>query len=493
MGRASGLGPRTSAGAVIVLAIALALPGPARADAPRATAVGFDHLVHTRDVDVAGQPAIACTRCHTVAASGQLAGKPGHDACFGGGCHDTAPARPRAGAVIALAPERLRLCTTCHAEKDLRAPFAGALRVPYPPYAIEQDFSVPFGHKTHAAQACASCHPRTSVAPHARCAGCHDGAAGHGPAMAACSTCHIPAIGKPQPPELAALHDTVDVAFSHPKHAKRSKLGGACATCHAAITTTDAMELPRPTAHECATSGCHDGTAAFAVTDACSRCHTQVPERYTVVRPTARFAHAGVHASAMQQPCATCHPIVNGEVVRAGHAACAGCHADDFGAREPAICGACHLATEPWRHLVADALPTPTTEFGAVMDHATHAQPCRACHTLRTESAQLRPSRGHAACSGNGCHARGNGPAPQLTDCATCHRLGLVSDRLAARANDPWSTRAAFDHGAHMRDTAGAELACTACHSRSPAASSRCRRRPSRRARHATTVRARSR
>jgi c(7)-type cytochrome triheme protein len=350
----------------------------------------------------------------------------------------------------------------------VRAPFAGVLRVPYPPYAIERDFNVPFGHKTHAPVACTACHPNSSSAPHARCgagqSGCHSiGPRPTGPS-ARCEQCHIPAIGKPQPAELAALHDTVDVTFSHPKHAKRSRLGGDCTTCHAAIRTTDAMELPRPTARECATGGCHDGKAAFPVTDACSRCHTQTPERYTVVRPTARFTHGGSHAAAMDQPCASCHPVINGEVARAGHAACAGCHSADFGAREPTICGACHLATEPWRHLVADALPTSTTEFGAMMDHADHAQPCRSCHVLRTESAQLRPPRGHGACTGNGCHALAAGPAPHLPDCTACHSLGLVAARLAARANDPWSTRAAFDHDAHARDASGAELACTSCH-----------------------------
>jgi c(7)-type cytochrome triheme protein len=448
--------------AMVGLLAVVALVAAARADAPRSAAIGFDHIVHARDVDVAGQPAIACTHCHAVGRSGQLVGKPGHDGCFVG-CHGGPPARPRAGETIAVAPDRVRVCTACHAEKDLRAPFAGVLRVPYPPYTSEQDFNVAFGHKKHAPVDCVTCHTKHRAEPHARCA-CHLVESKTLGPVARCELCHTPAMGKPQPPELAVLRDTVEVTFAHDAHAVRGGRGRECATCHAAIRTTDGPELPRPTVTDCATAGCHDGRVAFATTTACTRCHATAPERFTVTRPSGRFVHAGGHAGTLDQPCTSCHPIVGGEVTRAGHAACASCHAADFGARRPTICGACHVATEPWRKLLADAPPPPSTEFGAELDHTRHAQPCASCHALRTASAELRPPRGHAACSRAGCHAVANGPAPHLGECTSCHRLGLVDARRASRAKDPWSTRGAFEHSAHVRDGSGAELACAACH-----------------------------
>jgi hypothetical protein len=123
--------------------------------------------------------------------------------------------------------------------------------------------------------------------------------------------------------------------------------------------------------------------------------------------------------------------------------------------RKPPICGACHNATEPWRHLVADRSLPDRTEFGATLDHGKHPGPCASCHVLETASAQLRPPRGHRACSA--CHAATSGPAPHLDHCDGCHRAGLAAARIAARANDPWSVRVAFDHAPHGKE-------CTACH-----------------------------
>ena len=71
----------------------------------------------------------------------------------------------------------------------------------------------------------------------------------------------------------------------------------------------------------------------------------------------------------------------------AGHTACAGCHADDFGARWPKKCGACHNATEPWRALIADRPLPERTEFGATLDH--EQAPRRLHHVPR--AAHRRP------------------------------------------------------------------------------------------------------
>ena len=434
--------------ALVVLAL---LAGVAAADVPRATAFGFDHNLHDRDVNVSGGDPLACTRCHTLRA-GMLVGKPGHAACFGA-CHGARPVAPRRGGKIATG-DRDKVCMACHAEAVLVAPYTGSLAVPYPPYKLDADFNLALGHKQHAAVACTTCHTpdaKKRPAPHARCAGCHDGKAA--PPMTSCGGCHPAAIGKPQPPELAAVHDTVTSIFSHRSHAARGARD--CALCHAAIRQTDDTELPRPTTKDCAR--CHDGKTAFATTDSCRRCHAEPAERFTVDRPDKRFRHDGVHAQAVaSRPCGACHPLSpKGEIEVAGHAACIECHADDFGARHPKKCGACHNATEPWRALVADRPLPDTTEFGATLDHDKHPGACTSCHVLRTQTTELRPPRGHAACIA--CHQVTGGPAPQMTRCDGCHRAGRSDAREQQRAADPWSVRRAFEHDAHPG-------ACTSCH-----------------------------
>lgn len=428
-------------------------------------ATGFDHGRHDRDVDVSGGAAVPCVRCH--AERGGRPAPPGHAACFGS-CHGAAPVAPRKGGKLALPADRLVLCTACHAEAALAQPYTGKLAVPYPPYTLAADYALVVGHKVHARVACTQCHPGGNAPyagpPHQRCAGCHDGGADRGPTMAACTTCHQRATGKPEPPRLAVARDSVEATISHARHASRGAARD-CTTCHAAIRDSDSSELPRPTVQTCAIAGCHDGRAAFATTARCTPCHAKAPARYQVARPDARFSHAS-HASAIAAlTCTSCHRLTaHGEVVVAGHAACASCHADDFAARRPRICGGCHAATEPWRPLVADRAPPARTEFGATLDHDRHPGDCARCHALRTASAQLRPPRGHAACTGAGCHAPTGGPPPTLAACTDCHRLGLVAARIAARTADPWSVRATFDHAVHQRDRAGAALACTSCH-----------------------------
>ena len=454
----------------LVIAVVVAAAGTASAEERRKIALGFDHIVHDRNLVVSGGESIACGRCHAES-KGKLVGKPGHAACFGA-CHGPAPIRPRRGAKVSFA-DRAKVCTSCHAEALEGRPFTGKLAVGYPPYENDPDFNITFGHKQHASAACTQCHDMrpgaARPATHQRCLGCHDGsgAQGRGPAMARCTSCHPRAVGKPQPPELAALRDTVGATFSHTRHAGRSAGGKDCAGCHADIRATDDIELPRPTAANCATSGCHDGKAAFATTVACTKCHDTAPERFEVWRRTERFSHGGVHADVVEaRTCNACHPIsATGEVQVTGHAACVDCHADDFGARHPKTCSACHNATEPWRPLVADRALPERTEFGAMLDHDKHkSTACIACHKLRTAVAELRPPRGHSSCMGSGCHAPKAGPAPRFETCSGCHRMGLAAEREAARTEAPWSVRRAFAHATHERTPDQKDLACTACH-----------------------------
>lgn len=458
---------------LLAFAAVVALWGLAYAAELRTSPTGFDHAAHERAVVAKATGAVPCARCHE--AKGKLVTRPGHAACFGA-CHGATPKPPRRNGTLEFG-DRANVCSTCHAESAQAAPYAGKLRVTAPPPETAHDFGALFGHKRHATVACTQCHDmrpgaRPSRAVHGRCTGCHDGSgqAGHGPAMSACESCH-PAKPTTTPPASTGA-DALGTAFSHPAHAALGPRGTDCAQCHPAARTSDDATLAHPTMQSCATGGCHDGKAAFATTSACTRCHTKAPARFEVARPTARFLHVGFHAEVVaNRPCGACHALGSrGDTLIASHDACVECHAKDFAARVPRICGACHNATEPWRALVADRGPADRTEFGASLDHAKHPQDCTHCHVLRTQSAQLRPPRGHASCTGDGCHAAKTGPSPTLETCDGCHRAGLAAVREDARMRAPWSVRAAFDHATHATDDAQKPLACTSCHTTLPGA-----------------------
>ena len=438
----------------IVAALAATASAAPASPAPENRVTGFDHPLHDRDLTAAGRDAVPCARCH-VLASGALVRRPGHPACFGA-CHGPAPRR-------AEKPGERR--TVCAARHGAAAPAPRASPVPSLADRLAPDFALEVGHRRHRALPCQTCHTADHAPPHRRCAGCHDGArtTGHGPAMTACTGCHTAGVGRPRSPSLVRAEVHVQGAFSHARHAARPD-GARCTTCHHVVVDTDDNRLPAPDAASCARARCHDGTAAFPVTAACARCHRDPGDpEFKVARPTARYEHAR-HAD-VQLPCVACHSIgASGEVHVTGHAPCARCHADDFGRRQPRICGACHNATEPWRALVADRGPPERTEFGATLDHDRHPGDCARCHALTTSTAQLRPPRGHRACTGAGCHAVTGGPAPVLGDCERCHRRGLAAERQAARLAAPWSVRRAFDHAAHARGADGTTLGCTACH-----------------------------
>ncbi|HEY4056298.1 MAG TPA: cytochrome c3 family protein [Kofleriaceae bacterium] len=440
----------------------LALCAIARAD--------FDHNAHERDVFTAGKDAIACSHCHTLK-DGIPVGRPDHATCFGA-CHGPVPAKQtlaKKGTKRSVTDDQKRVCADCHTSAQIED---ASIRptVTYPPYAAG-DFSLVLNHKKHAAAACTTCHTtptdaptKLKVTPHKRCVGCHDGTKTF--AMTACATCHTPGSGQPLPAHLAEPVDTVASAFSHPKHAARGGKGAQCTTCHAAVADATEVILPRSPASSCATAGCHDGAPTFSVTGPCTRCHTTTPAKYEIKRPDLRFSHA-THVALAVGPCTTCHKVSAGnEVVSVGHAPCATCHADDFMARDPKYCGACHNSVEPWRKLIADRPPAERTEFGATLSHSItpHQKPCAACHTLATADSQLRPPRGHKACTGSGCHVASGGAAPQLTQCESCHRQDLLVDRTKMRNAAPWSVREQFRHTTHEKGPTGELLACTGCH-----------------------------
>ncbi len=458
----------------LIAAVFVLVGSLVRAEAPVA---GFDHNLHERDVSVSGRDPIACTSCHAIK-NGALVGRPDHAACFGA-CHGAPPPKVKKGAAIEVKAEQKQICASCHAEAALAAPMGKKLSVPYPPY-VATDFALSMPHKIHKEVTCSTCHfVAGKQSPHRRCAGCHDGT--KAPAMTNCAGCHTPGSGSPLPPHMEAPINTVISAFSHPKHAARGAAGAACSTCHQAILETDDSILPRPKQASCAIGGCHDGKPAFAVTIACTKCHTGPPAwKFDVERPTDRFSHTALHHKDAKLPCAACHPLAaSGEALVAGHAACVGCHEQRFGERrrphdadtrpidpkEPKqICGACHNATEPWRKLTADRPPPDRTEFGATLSHDKHSADCKSCHSLATTASQLRPPRGHRGCTGTTCHAVKGGPAPELTACESCHEVGLAAKRLAVRTTLQWSVRATFDHTPHRVAKDGSEVPCARCH-----------------------------
>ena len=472
--------PRRCLALLIVAAgVMTAVAMPAWADDTRPS--GFDHQIHDRQIVMGGGTSLACARCH-VERGGRLVGRPDHHTCFGD-CHGPLPATPRIGAKPGVG-DRGKVCTACHAPRQLDAAYRGAATVSYPPYALDRDWTTNFGHQRHRDVACTTCHspapgpgalrpasgparpasgPARPASGHSRCAGCHDGsgAPGHASNMSACTSCHAPGSGTPLPPRLEDHAIQVTAAFSHGRHAARSLAGRICATCHAAIRETDNDALPAPTAQVCAS--CHDGKIAFAVTASCTKCHREPPAKsWSIARPAKRFVHAGPHDNLVATtPCATCHPLSpHGEAQVAGHDTCLPCHAAELGSAEPKFCGACHNSTEPWRPLTVDRRPPEHTEFGANLDHAKHRGACTSCHVVTTTQQQLRPARGHVSCTGTTCHAIASGPAPRLAECTGCHALSLIGDREKARALAPWSVRERFDHRSHQRP----DLACEACH-----------------------------
>lgn len=429
----------------------------------------FDHQVHSQKNQLSGRTEIACAACHTLR-DGLVRSRPNHATCFGS-CHASAPTRANAATRFAAEPH---LCGACH-----QAPQAGAppnYRARLPAGSADRDFGLALSHQAHSSATCQSCHRTvggvttavntkrraTNAAPHSRCIQCH-GAATVGPrfAIGDCDRCHTAAFGPESTPIIAHGLMAVTKAFGHQQAAHRN---APCATCHRAVATSTSDVLDPPTMVSCGTSNCHDGKAAFATTQACTRCHQEAPVRtFVVARPTKRYNHAahGVFESGAAL-CTSCHRNGNNEPTPPSHDACTACHASDFASPEPVICGACHQSTEPWRPLVADQRPLPSSEFGARLDHRSHVSPCITCHTLTTATTELRPARGHSSCSA--CHRAQAQPA--LTQCTACHQPNLTNQRNQQRLTAPWSTRRQFDHRAHGR--AASPSQCSDCHISAP-------------------------
>jgi hypothetical protein len=473
----------------------------------RSGATGFHHGEHAQQVGGAGAAAVPCTRCHAMDRRGRVAHRPGHAACFGE-CHGPRPTRAPEG------PARRAVCRVCHAAEALERPGAGRVLVEAGPLSAPEHALV-MSHAAHdaASQArggCRACHApgREDGRPdhasargpghdaHARCTRCHlpgpaaagDAAAGVAAAGVAkagllsmndCAGCHVAAEAGSRRPALVS--GPFRASFSHARHAARGH--DDCRGCHAAVLAAGGNELPPPRTEACA--GCHDGAQAFSVLGPqCRRCHEgDGPRSDSRSRRGPGYSHRAHQARGLDLPCTRCHQLDARGIPlppAADHAPCsdAGCHREEFAARAPAICGACHLGTEPWLRLYFQPQQRPETEFGARFSHRQHQQAsperlaaCEQCHRQRSPQRDLALAAQHETCMGAGCHERAAsevdhpvGPTP-LTACTGCHERDLMATRRARRMAVPWNVRERFDHAQHGSEPgAGAAVPCMACH-----------------------------
>jgi c(7)-type cytochrome triheme protein len=294
-----------------------------------------------------------------------------------------------------------------------------------------------------------------------------------------CGSCHaVAAAGARQP---ALVSGPFRASFSHARHQARGH--DDCRGCHAALLAASGNELPAPRTEECV--GCHDGAQAFSVLGTqCRRCHAEGGPR-SEIRPRRGpgYSHHQHQERGLDMPCTRCHQLDARGIPlppAADHAPCsdAGCHREEFTARAPQICGACHLGTEPWLRLYFQPQHRLETEFGARFSHRRHQQAsadliaaCEQCHRQPSQQRDLGVPAQHETCMGTGCHERAAieldhpvGPSP-LSACTGCHELDLVVERRAQRMQAPWSVRERFDHAQHRSEPgSGAAVPCTACH-----------------------------
>jgi c(7)-type cytochrome triheme protein len=152
--------------------------------------------------------------------------------------------------------------------------------------------AVVFRHWTHvefASWSCLPCHPAPFrlLRPERRaeheamnagrsCGACHNAREAFGTAdEASCETCHVgradpppPAPARPGELHLAGEDSPAPVTFSHRAHLRS---GAPCAACHPQPFASRAGASGGEFHERC--GGCHDGTAAFAVDEACETCH----------------------------------------------------------------------------------------------------------------------------------------------------------------------------------------------------------------------------
>ncbi|MBI4511447.1 MAG: hypothetical protein HY698_17575 [Deltaproteobacteria bacterium] len=467
---------------VLSLAACFALARPAMSVAGEP--LGFDHGIHEGKVVAAANEPPPCAFCHGLDRS-QRPVRPGHSACFTPECHGAPPR-----GLGPLGP----ICHSCHLAAS---PTQLSRRPYYPPYDMGRDFGILFAHDRHAASSraggragCEECHAAPGISrherkPHGRCAGCHSAIPRGGAkvTMSKCEGCHVAIAGRPVSPHVVRSLFPVTSLFSHASHlsTQRTKGGERCLLCHENVNHASEEAIPAPPMRAC--ESCHDGKSAFSThAPSCRLCHAK-GERAALpaLLANAPYEHRAHAARGAPSSCSDCHGLdTTGAPTppSARHFPCASadCHADDFRSATPRTCGTCHVGTEPFRALKADAPRRPVTEFGVEFSHARHApiSPwCEACHVGITGGPEMRLGKGHASCSTHEggtppCHAASQGPEPRLLSCDACHVMGLYPARDEARARSPWSVADRFSHARHHFSSpsgpSGDPLPCEGCH-----------------------------
>lgn len=278
--------------------------------------------------NIPAHPAVTCTDCHDLAATGCQA------------CHlrDAAghPVRPTVSATLTADPAS---CVRCHSAATW------AFSHPADPATCTSCHPAPAKHRTGA---CTQCHTTgdrwtfTHPDSAATCTACHARPAGH--ATKTCSTCH--ATG-------------VSWAFRHPAsrdcsacHKKPSgHYAGACAACHKPTQPFASARFTHPGSGARCTD-CHKRPAAHS-SGACASCH-KTGVSWKFAHPSSRSC-ASCHRAPSNHygtSCASCHtpsrawssatfshPSVPGGKHTYRSFSCSSCHPNGYGSVN---CTSCH-------------------------------------------------------------------------------------------------------------------------------------------------------
>jgi len=188
--------------------------------------------------------------------------------------------------------------------------------------------------------------------------------------------------------------------------------------------------------------------------------------------------------------CSGCHVAVKDDSVvlqRPGHDECTTCHQDEFDAKKPSMCIACHSNPAPTSN--ADLIPYPFYQKKRALliefSHAKHVDPlarldpvthtradCSFCHQLDAKGAYASfPA--HPQCAA--CHSKA-GMKPLLSpdsvtrDCRGCHAPEAIEKpgsggKLAPQLVSGAWANIKFSHVAHFKVRDQYKLDCSTCHS----------------------------
>ena len=371
-----------------------------------------------------------------------LVGKPGHAACFGA-CHGPLPVAPARGAKI-VTGDRTKVCTACHAEcaarRAVRRQAAGAL-------PAVQDRSrtsaSTLGHKQHAQVACTQCHAPSvedAPAPHARCAGCHDGSRPHRRWRRARAATRRRSASRSRPSSPRCTTRVTSIVLARHARASAARRTARRATPRSrAPTTASCLARPSRTARRC-----HDGKAAFATTIACRRCHDRAGRAVHGRRAPTRGSATTARTPRRSQRARAARAIRCRRPARSASPATRRARAaTPMTSARASRRSAARATTRPSRgaRSIADRRSPERTEFGATLDHEqARRRRAGAATCCAPQATQLRPPRGHAACTQLPPRDRRAGAAARRL--RGCHRAGRAAARETAARRRPWSVRA---------------------------------------------------